>query len=111
MINNILPSSLNPSNDGLIFMIQFNDNPILIDVNSRKRNKKQLFCVFCNNEKIQLECFNPEENRYSCPRCRILTNLGFEIFPQEDILESSHELEEEEQQVYYLQKMNFNQKK
>ena len=73
-------------------MINYTDNPILIDV-TRKRNKIQkIFCVLCNNEKIQLECINPEENRYKCPRCKNDYQLGFgEIIPQEDILESSHE--------------------
>jgi hypothetical protein len=78
-------------------MIQFKDNPILIDVNSCKRNKSQpIFCVLCNNEKIQLECFNIQENRYRCPRCRSTYQLGYEILPQEDVLESSLEKEEED---------------
>ena len=43
-----------------------------------KRNKiQQIFCVLCNNEKIQLECINPEENRYRCPRCKNNYQLGF----------------------------------
>ena len=78
-------------------MIQFNDNPITIDVNSRKRNRnKTIFCVLCNNDKVQLECINPEENRYRCPRCKNTYQLGFEILPSEDILESSHESDEED---------------
>ena len=97
MINNILSSSLNPSNDSLIFMINNIDNPIVIDVNSRRRyRKQQLFCVLCNNDKVQLECFNSEENRYRCPRCQNTYQVGFELLPQEDSLESSHELEEED---------------
>ena len=37
--------------------MKYNDNSILIDVHSRKRNKVQkLFCVLCNKDKIQLEC-------------------------------------------------------
>jgi hypothetical protein len=78
-------------------MINYTDNPILIDV-TRKRNKVQkLFCVLCNNEKIQLECFNIEENRWKCPRCKNDYQLGFgEIVPSEDILESSHEEGENE---------------
>jgi hypothetical protein len=75
----------------------FKDNPILIDVNSRKSNRKQqLFCVLCNNDKVQLECINPEENRYKCPRCKNTYQPNFELFPQEDELESSHELEEDD---------------
>ena len=78
-------------------MINYNDNPILIDVNSRKRNKSQsIFCVLCYNDKIQLECFNSEENRYRCPRCKNTYQPKFEILPQEDELESSHESEEED---------------
>ena len=78
-------------------MINYNDNPIVIDVDSRKRNKSQsIFCVLCNNEKIQLECFNSEENRYRCPRCKNTYQPNFEILPQEDELESSHESDEED---------------
>jgi hypothetical protein len=77
-------------------MINYNDNPLVIDV-SRKRNIQQkIFCVLCNNEKVQLECINPEENRYRCPRCKNTYQLGFEILPSEDILESSHEEEDED---------------
>jgi hypothetical protein len=76
-------------------MIQFNDNPILIDVNSKRSRKQVILCVLCF-PKIQLDCINPEENRYRCPRCKNTYQLGFEILPQEDILESSHESEEED---------------
>jgi hypothetical protein len=86
MINNILPSSLNPSNDLLKFMIQFNDNPILIDVNSKRSRKEKILCVLCF-PKIQLDCINPEENRYRCPRCKNTYQLGYELLPSEDILE------------------------
>ena len=80
-------------------MINYNDNPIVIDVDSRKRTKSQsIFCVLCNNDdKIQLECFNSEENRYRCPRCKNTYQPNFEILPQEDILESSHSEEDEEE--------------
>ena len=78
-------------------MINYNDNPILIDVHSRKRNRnKTIFCVLCNNEKIQLDCINPEENRYRCSRCKNTYQLGFELLPSEDVLESSHEEKEED---------------
>ena len=77
-------------------MINYNDNPILIDVNSRKRNKSlSIFCVLCCNDKVQLECINPQENRYRCPRCKNTYQPNFEILPQEDILESSHSEESE----------------
>ena len=39
--------------------------------------KEKIFCVLCFNEKIQLECINPEENRYRCPRCKNTYQLGF----------------------------------
>ena len=56
-------------------MINYNDNPILIDVNSSKRNRsKPIFCVLCNNEKIELKCFNIQENRYSVLDARIRIN-------------------------------------
>jgi hypothetical protein len=79
-------------------MINYTDNQILIDVSSSKRNNKNkpIFCVLCNNEKIQLECINPEENRYKCPRCKNTYQPNFEIFPQEDILESSHDEDDED---------------
>ena len=82
-------------------MINYNYNPILIDVNSSKRNNKSkpIFCVLCNNEKIQLECINSEENRYRCPRCKNFYQPNFEILPQEDILESSHEEGENEDAI------------
>ena len=77
-------------------MKNYNDNPILIDVNSRKRNQIQkIFWVLCSKEKIELICINLEENRYKCPRCKMTYHPSFEIFPQEDILESSHEEEED----------------
>jgi hypothetical protein len=68
----------------------FNDNPIIVDVNSKRRNKEQkINCVLC---KIELTCINPEERRYKCPRCKNTYQLGgHEILPQEDELESSHE--------------------
>jgi hypothetical protein len=76
-------------------MINYNDNPILVDVNSRKRNSHQkIFCVLCNNEKIQLDLVNEDENRYRCPRCKNFYQVGFEILPSEDELMSSHEEED-----------------
>lgn len=77
-------------------MNNYNDNPITIDVDSRKRNKKQkVLCVLCF-PKVQLDCINPEENRYKCPRCKNTYQLGFEILPSEDLLESSHDEEDED---------------
>ena len=76
-----------------IIMIQFNDNPIAIDVNSRRRNKRnqKIFCVICF-PKVELTCINPEEMRYKCMRCKNTYQLGgYEILSQEDELESSHE--------------------
>lgn len=73
--------------------MKYEDNPITIDVHSRKRNQVQkMYCVLCNKEKVQLICFNSEENRWKCPRCKNDYQLGFgEIVPQEDILSSSHD--------------------
>jgi hypothetical protein len=76
-------------------MIQFNDNPILVDVNSKRSRKEKILCMLCF-PKIQLDCINPDENRYRCPRCKNTYQLGYEILPQEDILESSHSEQEEE---------------
>ena len=71
------------------------DNAIFIDTNSKSRNSKQkIFCVLCNNEKIELICINPEENRYRCPRCKNSYQVGFEILPSEDELVSSHDSSE-----------------
>lgn len=85
-----------------------NDNSILIDVSSSKRNNKNkpIFCVLCNNEKIQLVCVNPEENRYKCPRCKNTYQPNFEIMPQEDILESSHEENDEGPVLIYAEDNN-----
>jgi hypothetical protein len=67
------------------------NNTLIIDVSRKRNGQQKLFCVLCNNEKIQLECFNIPENRYRCPRCRSTYQVGFEILPSEDVLESSHE--------------------
>ena len=69
----------------------FDDNPIIVDVNNSKRNKKQkILCVLC---KIQLECISFEGLRYKCPRCKNTYQLGYEILEHEDDFESSHEEE------------------
>jgi hypothetical protein len=70
-------------------MFNYDDNPILIDTNSKRQRKQKILCVLC---KVQLDCTNPEENRYKCPRCRNTYQLGFnQINEFEDELESSHE--------------------
>ena len=74
-------------------MIQFNDNPILIDTYSTRKisRKQKINCVICF-PKVELTCINPEEMRYKCMRCKNTYQLGgYEILPQEDELESSHE--------------------
>jgi phage FluMu protein Com len=77
----------------------FKDNPIIVDSNSRRNKKQKIFCVLCY-PKIQLDCISElveEENkggqqlRYKCPRCKNTYQLGYEIIEHEDILESSHE--------------------
>jgi hypothetical protein len=82
-------------------MFNYNDNPILVDVNSKRKNKKQkILCVLC---KVQLDCTNPEENRYKCPRCKNTYQLGFnQINEFDDELESSHEEDIEEDSVGLL---------
>ena len=72
----------------------FEDNPII--VNSRNRNGQQkIFCVLCTNkQKIELDCISPpgeQQLSYKCPRCKNTYQLGYEIIEHEDILESSHE--------------------
>ncbi|HJT85421.1 MAG TPA: hypothetical protein VJ697_13155 [Nitrososphaeraceae archaeon] len=74
--------------------MKFDDNPILLDISNSNKRKQKILCVLC---KIELDCFNVEENRFRCPRCRNTYQLGFEILPQEDDLISSHE---EENEVY-----------
>jgi hypothetical protein len=70
-------------------MFNYNDNPIVVDVNSRKNKKQKILCVLC---KVQLNCTNPEERRYKCPRCKNTYQLGFnQINEFEDELQSSHE--------------------
>ena len=69
-------------------MIQkFNDNPIIVDTDSRSKKKQKINCVLC---KIELDVVNAEERRFKCPRCKNTYQLGYEIIPQEDVLESSH---------------------
>jgi phage FluMu protein Com len=71
-----------------------NDNPILIDVNSRKNKKQKLLCVLCSNDKIQLDYVS--ELRYKCPRCKNTYQLGYEILEHEDDFVSLHEGEDVE---------------
>ena len=66
------------------------DNPIIIDTNSKNNKRKKIFCVVCY-PKNELTLINEEENRYKCDRCKNTYQLGFELLPEEDILESSHE--------------------
>jgi hypothetical protein len=76
-------------------MFNYNDNPIIVDVNSRRNRKQKILCVLC---KVQLDCTNPEENRYKCPRCKNTYQLGFnQINEFEDELQSSHEEDESEE--------------
>jgi CRISPR/Cas system-associated protein Cas10 (large subunit of type III CRISPR-Cas system) len=70
----------------------YDDNPIVVDVNSRRNRKQKILCVLC---KIELNCISPEENRYKCPSCKNTYQLGFEINEFEDSLESSHEDEDD----------------
>jgi len=76
--------------------IDKNNNSILIDTTSNTSNKKRkIKCVLCIS-KPELVCINPEENRWKCPRCKNDYQLGFgEIIPEEDVLESSHEDDED----------------
>ena len=76
-------------------MTVFDDNPIIVDVNSYKSKKKlKILCVLC---KLPLDCINsPEELRYKCPRCKNTYQLGYEILEHEDDIESSHEDEDVE---------------
>ena len=67
------------------------DNPIIVDVNSKRNQRQKILCVLC---KIQLNCISAEENRYKCPRCKNTYQLGFEINEFEDEFESSHEEED-----------------
>jgi hypothetical protein len=74
-----------------------NNNAIIIDTNSNKSNnkKRKINCVICF-PKVELVYINPEERRYKCPRCKNEYQLGYEILPQEDELESSHSDYEED---------------
>jgi phage FluMu protein Com len=70
-----------------------NNNTIIIDVNARRRNKKQkILCVLCSN--VQLEPTSIEGLQYKCPRCKNTYQLGYEILEHEDDFESSHEDED-----------------
>lgn len=72
-------------------MTSFNDNPIIVDVNSRRNKKQKILCVLC---KIPLDCVSEDEMRYKCPRCKNTYQLGYEILEHEDDFESSHEDED-----------------
>jgi hypothetical protein len=80
----------------------FKDNPIIVNPNYNRNNKKQkIFCVLCY-PKIELDCISDpvveeqkgEQLRYKCPRCKNTYQLGYEIIEHEDILESVHEDED-----------------
>ena len=76
-------------------MNNYIDNPITIDVNSKRNKKQKILCVLCF-PKIQLECINQEENKWRCPRCKNDYSLGFnQINEFSDELESSHSEESE----------------
>ena len=75
----------------------FDDNPIIVNSSSNRRNKKlKIFCVLCF-PKVQLKCIistppeDGEELRYKCPRCKNTYQLGYEILEHEDDIVSSHE--------------------
>ena len=76
----------------------YNDNYNIITTNSKSNNRRKINCVICY-PKIQLELVNEEEFRYKCPRCKndyqILDNNEGDIIQEEDILESSHDSEED----------------
>ncbi len=67
----------------------FEDNPIIIDVNSKKNKKQKILCVLC---RIQLDYVS--ELKYKCPRCKNTYQLGYEILEHEDDFESSHSEDE-----------------
>ena len=89
------------------YMIQFNDNPtIIIDTNPKRNNRRKIiFCVLC---KVQLECISAEEQKYICPRCKADYSLYENMIPQEDILESSHEEDSNDNNVGGLLSANDN---
>lgn len=71
-----------------------NNNPIIIDVNARRKKKQKILCVLC---KIPLNCISPDDElRYKCPRCKNTYQLRYEILEHEDDFESSHENEDVE---------------
>ena len=71
------------------------DNAIFLDTSSSKRHKKQKICCVVCFPKMELTLINEEENRYKCSRCKNTYQPSFEIFPSDDILESSHEEDDE----------------
>jgi len=75
-------------------MINYNDNPIIVDVNYR-RNKKQKVLYVLSFPKIQLECTDPESNKWRCPRCKNSYELYNQINEFSDELESRHSEESE----------------
>ena len=57
-------------------MINYIDNPIVIDVNSRRNKKQKILCVLCF-PKIQLDCIDETMNKWRCPRCKNDYTLGY----------------------------------
>ncbi len=73
------------------------NNAIFIDTKSSKRLDRKIFCVICF-PKVELTLVNEEECKWICKRCKndyqILGN-DLDLVPEEDILESSHEEEDD----------------
>jgi hypothetical protein len=74
------------------------NNAIFIDTKSKSNTiKRKINCVICY-PKVELTLVNEEECKWVCKRCKndyfILGHEG-DLVPEEDILESSHEEENE----------------
>ena len=73
-----------------------NNNTIFVDTNTKSKTSI-IYCVVCF-EKTQLDCIDPENYKWKCPRCKndyLLFGYGGDIVKEEDELISSHESTDE----------------
>ena len=65
-----------------------NDEGIIFDLHSKKRDTRKILCVIC---KVQLQYV--AERTFKCPQCHNKYFLDIEILKNDDVLESVHQHE------------------
>lgn len=84
------------------------NNAIYIDTKSSTRKRRKINCVLCF-PKVELNCVNPDEQKWKCPRCKNdyqLLESGGDIIQEEDELISSHEQNDEGPVLIYAEDNN-----